>query len=287
MDIIHHYLYSLRHEYLTDYFKIYTLIINRYFFISILSFGYWTARDNKIYKELGFLLPFTICTVIFLKALFKLPRPDTIYHLMHTNDPFGFPSGDVLLATVFLGIFLLKTQSNFLKTFLAFIIVNVMLSRIYLGLHSIFDVFGGLFFGIIILWIWKTKIISHLFDTWLNNKHKNYFLFLLMFIIIIYHWLLPIDYRPKSIAEACGFIIALWLSLPFLCKYKNLNFTKFSALMMLVVIFALIKFIPVTKENEILAFLAYTIKYSFIMYTIYTFLPLVILNLKQRLVKFK
>jgi hypothetical protein len=202
---------------------------------------------------------------------------------MHTNDPFGFPNGGVLLATVFLGLFLLKTKSNFLKTFLAFIIANVMLSRIYLGLHSIFDVFGGLFFGIIILWVWKTKMISNLFDAWLSNKYKIYLLFLLMFIIIIYHWLLPIDYRPKSIADACGFIIGLGSSLPFLYKHKNLNFSKFSALVMLLVILSLIKFIPVATENEILSFLTYTIKYSFILYTIYTLLPLVVLKFKAKI----
>ncbi|WP_238375397.1 phosphatase PAP2 family protein [Rickettsia massiliae] len=61
--------------------------------------------------------------------------------MLPINDGvFGFSSGDVQVATIFFMIIFLSFNLKTLKIISITMIINIMLSRLYLGVHSIYDV---------------------------------------------------------------------------------------------------------------------------------------------------
>lgn len=100
---------------------------------------------------------FTIFLVTILKFLIEKPRNPLA--LIHENS-YAFPSGHVAIATItFLLIYYL---ANFLKNNLwqnIFRIISIlwliiiMVDRLYLKVHDVYDVVGGIFIGIIVFYI--------------------------------------------------------------------------------------------------------------------------------------
>ena len=94
-----------------------------------------------------------------IKIIIARPRPN-INPLVIENS-FSFPSGHTVTIVVIVGILLfwlwqekgsIKLYKKIIITILLiFIAFNVMLSRIYLGIHYFSDILGGLTFGIFYL----------------------------------------------------------------------------------------------------------------------------------------
>lgn len=117
--------------------------------------------------------PAIICipygTFVFVKPVVGLSRPDVpspinvselplvvipFYELGTSFDTGAFPSGHVLAATVFWGLFVVDTNKFTLqiRAFVAATVVSLVgLSRVALGLHYPGDVVGGVVLGLAIL----------------------------------------------------------------------------------------------------------------------------------------
>ena len=104
-----------------------------------------------------------------LKLVFNRVRPDVI-HLTQAHG-LGFPSGHSMNGMVFFGMIALVIISE-LKTnwkyfhaiLLGLLILNIGVSRIYLGVHYPSDVVGGFLFGAFILSVaWRTKWKRNIF----------------------------------------------------------------------------------------------------------------------------
>lgn len=88
-----------------------------------------------------------------LKQLFSRPRPLT--HRIINELGYSYPSGHAIAATLFYGsiivLTLIYSRKRFIRIFTFFIcgavILMVMLSRIYLGVHYPTDVLAGFFTG--------------------------------------------------------------------------------------------------------------------------------------------
>ena len=91
-------------------------------------------------------------TPMLLKLLFVRPRPP--YALMHVGG-YSFPSGHSTISAVFYGMLiilaLLYLQKEWLKCLIIFamtlMILLVMWSRVFLGVHYLSDTLGGLLLG--------------------------------------------------------------------------------------------------------------------------------------------
>ncbi|MCX4079939.1 phosphatase PAP2 family protein [Rickettsia rhipicephali] len=135
---------NFRSEMLTSWFKIFPFFASDYFYITIIAIAYWLNPRKRLFWDLGWLISFATLLNVIIKKAFSIPRPPSILHMLPINDgAFGFPSGDVQVATIFFMIIFLSFNSKTLKIIsitMIIMIINIMLSRLYLGVHSIYDV---------------------------------------------------------------------------------------------------------------------------------------------------
>ncbi|WP_341786796.1 phosphatase PAP2 family protein [Rickettsia endosymbiont of Cantharis rufa] len=98
--------------------------------------------------DLDWIISFATLLNVIIKKAFSIPRPPSTLHMLPINDgSFGFPSGDVQVSTALFMIIFLSFNSKTLKIMSIAMIINIMFSRLYLGIHSIYDVIGGMILG--------------------------------------------------------------------------------------------------------------------------------------------
>ncbi len=166
----------------------------------------------KICKKSIYIIPFWL-TVFISEALtfigkitFQRPRPDISYYI---ESSFSFPSGHATIAVAFYGFltYLLLRETNKWKqkTNILFsgltIILLIGLSRLYLGVHYLSDVWAGYLSGLLIL------IIGIALVEWVQKKQKNknnkctknkIIVILLITIQIFIYVIFGLNYHPKT-----------------------------------------------------------------------------------------
>lgn len=123
------------------------------FYLLAIPVIYWYAGPS-----LGVSIGVLFCTSMyvnsFLKDLLAMPRPDpqqvrVLYATSGTG--YGFPSGHAQSSVTFWG-YLASTKPSWKTVGIAVgLIFLISLSRLYLGLHFLQDVVGGVLIGVILL----------------------------------------------------------------------------------------------------------------------------------------
>lgn len=271
---------EIRTDFLTTIFKFFPFFASSYFYITIIAIGYWLNPSRLLFRSLGFLIPCSTIMNCLLKNLFKIPRPDISLHLTSVFDPFGFPSGDVQVATVFWIAIFLDFKNNYFRYLCLLPIIIISFSRIYLGVHSIYDVIGGLVFGCCILYIWIKYLEQKLFVEPFRRSYKN---FLLLFTIITLLYIIISQSLPwppmvpMSIGALIGFGISLrWIGnqAPMLQKKVNIP----TALISLTILIIIEKSMPMLKFNKFAFFCSIIVKYSILVSGIFVLIPGLISN---------
>jgi membrane-associated phospholipid phosphatase len=126
--------------------------------------------DAKIGRRLGIFLLISFYLNQQLKILMDTPRPfvldPTIARSQAAIDSAGggaFPSGHAQGATTFWGLAAFYFRKRWLWWLAAFMIFILSLSRLYLGVHWLIDVFGGIVIGTAIIGL------TMLVDTFVTN----------------------------------------------------------------------------------------------------------------------
>lgn len=153
----YNFLISFKNQYLTLFMKIFTNMASMKFLI-ILTIGIVIILKDKILK-IAFVLNLIFSSSLnhLIKNIILRERPN-ILRLIPENG-YSFPSGHTMVACSFYGfIIYLIIKSDLKKTNkilamlgLSFLILIIALSRIYLGVHYITDIFGAILLAIIYL----------------------------------------------------------------------------------------------------------------------------------------
>lgn len=200
---------NYRSEFLTSFFSVFPIFASDYFYIACISAGYWRSY-RRMWVALGFLIPCVTLMNCIFKYLFRIGRPDFVLHLVPVEDSYGFPSGDVMVAYVFWVRLYYEAQNLYQKLFYIFLLICISFSRIYLGVHSVFDVLGAMAFGWVILDMWYK--IDLLNPDFLKEKLYRFWLipiYLGGVYILVAGNLAPASMAIKSFGALLGFALAL------------------------------------------------------------------------------
>lgn len=91
---------------------------------------------------------FSAFIAILAKNLFNMPRPPEYLHKIEENE-FGFPSGHSQVSSSFWGYLVARIKSKLLLLTGIALIFSISLSRVYLGVHYLGDVLGGIMLGLL------------------------------------------------------------------------------------------------------------------------------------------
>lgn len=253
---------------LTAIFRYFPWLVSDYFYITVIALGYWVKPTQPKYRALAFLIPYTTLLNNLLKNIFQIPRPDSLIHLVPVHDPFGFPSGDMQVATVFwLYIFLTSRRAWF--SYLCFIpILGVAYSRIYLGVHSLCDVTFGFCAGAVSVVIWLAYV-----EKWMWEKSIRYWLVIIIAVLI--YGLVSVGLEvPRTVSLAVGMLVGLGVVLKHIKNIHNkTSIQPFHALGYLVGIICLVYMIPTFKSSYFLGHLSTFTKFFFVSVCVFYIVP--------------
>lgn len=273
MNLDHNWLENVRCETLTSFFKIFPHFASDYFYIIVLAVGYWGFKRKKLFIDLGFLVPLSTLINIILKNTFMLPRPSQSLHLVPYHIDYGFPSGDVQVGMVFWGMIFLNTRSNILKISACFIVTGISLSRIYLGVHSIYDVIGGLTVGCVILAVYSNTYCQAMRDRWIMGSTSSYWCIISIISLVYISTILDKPFANFGLA-AVGAMLGLGISFLYLRRSDEKIANIFQVSYSLFALFLFYKFFPIYKSNEFAFLVSAIVKYAMLVLMIYILLPM-------------
>jgi hypothetical protein len=157
-------------------------------------------------------------------------------------------------------------------------IVGISLSRVYLGVHSVYDVLGGLVFGFLTIYLWKLKFVYN--DSMIGNKNI-YKIFGVIILVIIgaYSYIsMNLQWQPM-VPMSIGALVGFLLSLPWIINKSIIVSQQHSIidmahiLALLIILIAFVKFIPIIKTNNLLFNISISFKYAFVVFCIFVLFP--------------
>lgn len=255
---------SIRNSFLDNFFIIITDLGSLELYLIFISFFFFIFED-KITLKLLFLLIFSYLINTLIKNTLKLPRPNEeiiqpIYK--ESGGGFGFPSGHSQNSTVlWIGLYLIF-KKRYLIIISSILIILISISRLYLGLHFLIDVLGGILIGIMIIFI---------FFKYIGRLIEKYFIIDFWEILIISSFLYILSFIIKDYAFILISLSGILIGVKLTKKFKNYKLDlKKIFLRVLIgypIIFILIYCIKITNFN--LIYLIIGLWISFISRTIF------------------
>ena len=242
---------SIRSPNLTIFFQYITWLGYKDFLFLFVPFCYWFF-DRKVFGIFTLFVFIGAFINTYLKDFFQDPRPNTLLNIdpwSSTLDlSYGFPSGHAQLAIVIWGYLFLNTKSIFGKIFFVFLIVTISFSRIYLGVHDVADVVGGIIIGLFLVYVLTVLLSSKV--EWLRNQSNSKHFLIYFSLILLFYLFWPIE-ENRTVALALGsLIIGFWLGQKIDEKYFSFKSPEKLLIKMLSATIALVGFIQINNLLE-------------------------------------
>jgi hypothetical protein len=263
-----------RTDYLTAIFKYFPLLASESFYMGVIALGYWRKPSSRLFKSLAFLVPFSTLLNCLFKNLFQIEPPDLALHLIPVHDPFGFPSGDVQVALTFWGYLFISLSPDYrLSRYLCFIpILGIAMSRIYLGVHSFYDVLAALMIGAVILYVWNRSV---------EVTHKKYWLLLALTTTLYATISIGLKW-PPMVFMSLGALIGFGVSFKWILNIDFGNkIDRLSAALCLFMVILLSTIFPILKTNDWTVYCSLVLKFLVITVSIYYLIPTLYLKMKK------
>lgn len=140
------------------------------FYIIVLSLIYW-AINKSLGRTLMYVASLSNMILSSMKHVLRDPRPYWINPEigLAEESSYGFPSGHAQGAATFYFFLALWLRKRWMWVGALVMVFLMALSRVYLGVHDIADVVGGIFFGSLLVgfyfFIWRRY-----FSNWYQNR---------------------------------------------------------------------------------------------------------------------
>jgi membrane-associated phospholipid phosphatase len=187
------------------------------FYLMALPLLYWCwDRKKTLYVGAAFLVSISLNDIV--KTIFLHPRPDPAKLLpgiselaaRYAPQSPGFPSGHSQGSIAFWGTLVLFFRERAVKAALVLLILLVSYSRIYLGVHFMGDVIGGLVIGLACLA--ATIPVIHVTGKRYHAIHPAVVIAALLIIPIALYLFVPGDRLYADMGTISGFLIGAYLA---------------------------------------------------------------------------
>jgi membrane-associated phospholipid phosphatase len=156
MELIR-FIQQFSNPFLDVFFQLVTMIGEDTFFILVTAIMYWCI-DKELGYRLGFVTVTSACVNFGIKELLKIPRPigePGIRSLrVQTAEGYSFPSGHTQNTTTLWTFFMQIFRRGWFYAAGILVILMVGVSRLYLGVHTPYDVAGGMLIGSVWVFFW-------------------------------------------------------------------------------------------------------------------------------------
>lgn len=207
---------ALRTETLSQFFGIFPFFASESLYLILIALGYW-SWDKKVFKDLAILVCLSTMLNCWLKAIFRIPRPD-IEHLVFAQDSFSFPSGDIQVVATFWFALAWHVKHPALWAFAILLTVLVGLSRVYLGVHYPIDVTVGAMVGILLVIMYYTIKNSSL---WKLIKQNDILLSLIFFMFLSTYLFDMKDNLNKMSIISTGVLLGVFFGSCLAAKFRD------------------------------------------------------------------
>lgn len=159
--LLSNFMMSIRNDKLTLVMKILTNLSSAVFLISLAILLFFILKNKKI--SLSIAINLALCFLINVSVKYLTVRDRPVFSLINESG-YSFPSGHSTVSSAFYGflIYLIckskfkKSAKIVLSAFLSLIILIVIFSRLYLGVHFLTDVIASLMLSVSYLIIYIT-----------------------------------------------------------------------------------------------------------------------------------
>jgi membrane-associated phospholipid phosphatase len=166
--------------FLDGFFQAVTMLGEQVFFTAVFATVYWCIDKKKGFR-LGMAVVFASLVNTLIKNALRIPRPigqPGIRSLrVRTATGYSFPSGHSQSAATLFTFLARWFHKAWAYALGAFLVLLVGFSRMYLGLHTVFDILGGFAVGVAFVYI------ADWFVEWIEKNEKQ--VWTLLFLIPI------------------------------------------------------------------------------------------------------
>lgn len=243
---------AMHSDLLTPVFKAFSALGYGRFLLLFVPIGYWIFNKN-IFARVGLWLGLSALINAYLKDLLQDPRPDPVFQLDPAVGPsYGFPSGHAQIAIVIWFWIAWEARKTWIWILSSILVIGMCFSRLYLGVHDVEDVLGGLGIGLLSLLIF-IFLTTKRFQWW----HNLHFLWKILCIVIIEVFLFftwPGKLSGSAIVNGV-FLLGFWLGVGierswiFFQKHCNLWRIIVSGLIGVILLIVLRKGIQIVTET--------------------------------------
>src|SRR4030042_1908379 len=187
------------------------------FYTLALPILYWCwDRKKALYAGATFLLAMSLNDI--LKQIINHPRPDPakllpgLRELAYRSSPKGpgFPSGHAQGSITFWGTLALMERNWTVTAAALLMIILVPFSRLYLGVHFLGDVIGGLIIGLFCLAV--TLPATSITENYYRTVNEAIIISALMIIPYLLYKIMPGDHINSTMGTISGFLIGAFLA---------------------------------------------------------------------------
>ncbi|KAF5178665.1 Lipid phosphate phosphatase [Thalictrum thalictroides] len=191
---------SFHHGFFDNLFSTMSCVVSVPFYTAFLPFLFWSGH-GKLARQMTLLMAFCDYVGNCIKDVVSAPRPSfpTVRRVTATKDEkenaleYGLPSSHTL-NTVCLSGYMLHYVLNYTQntdsasllagfSLVCLFVGLIVLGRIYLGMHSVVDVFAGLVIGLVILAFWL--MVHDIVDNFvISGQNVTSFWITLSFILL-------------------------------------------------------------------------------------------------------
>ena len=239
---------AIRSDLLTPVFKAFSALGYGGFLLLFVPIGYWIFNKN-IFARMGLWLLLSALLNAYLKDLLQDPRPDPVFQLdPAVGQSYGFPSGHAQIAIVIWFWIAWEARKTWIWILSSILVAGICFSRLYLGVHDVEDVIGGIAIGLLSLLIF-IFLTTKRFQWW----HNLHFLWQILGIAIIEAFLF-FTWPGKVSGDAIVygvFLLGFWLGVGiersriFFQKHRTWRQITVSGLIGVIILIALRKGIQI------------------------------------------